>query len=627
MTSCIVSPASLNGFIVFAHNYARKTCSVCQFHVHACTYLSPPPQLCLAAAPILLTTPYLRQHPLHLRQHPDSGNEEYDGKDCADEGGGASRQGAAGRCVGGALSHAVRSVAQAAGIRAACSLGSGVGARVPASNAGHQSVGLSISSRRRRSSDQPEGKKMLGEHESLSSHRLSGKMWSGIRGDASKREAAAKCEVPHLDDERSRERRQYQGSGTARSRGDDSGGGKLVAGGEHSAGKEADREEEQVFAGYSFLLEGGFAQFVEDRSSVIALATLIRNAGGRILETCTVKGSSRRPDVDYVVRPVWSGAGGTQRSTDDGRSGAGIDCLDLDSSDWLQPYDHLDGKTREHARLGSFQSAPVVRPEGGSKGGGRRVSSQQGRVVGTAVVSEYWVRKCATIGKLLSVHDIFLHRPLAEYGVRPAAIDQLLECFRGRHICLTGVYGKEKRFYKWFITAVLHARCHYVLAAKKTEYLITKCADATAIEDMENEKIRVARKHNIPIHDLDWLELKVYETLQPTPYASPSPVPVTEESMEGSSMALSASRALPDEMADPGGVSSNQGRRASEEGAGGADGSDGGEATAESEGRVHGVDDDRVEETDEDETCADVAPGAALGICRVIWYLERRCVV
>lgn len=38
MTSRIVSPASLHGFIAFAHKYARKPCSVCQFHVRACTY-------------------------------------------------------------------------------------------------------------------------------------------------------------------------------------------------------------------------------------------------------------------------------------------------------------------------------------------------------------------------------------------------------------------------------------------------------------------------------------------------------------------------------------------------------------------------------------------------------------
>lgn len=78
----------------------------------------------------------------------------------------------------------------------------------------------------------------------------------------------------------------------------------------------------------------------------------------------------------------------------------------------------------------------------------------------------------------------------------------------------TGLHGAEKRFYKWFITAVLGARCHNDFSRKKTEFLIAK---PTAVE---SEKMQMARKHGVPVQPLEWLEAKVEEECTHTQVSS-----------------------------------------------------------------------------------------------------------
>ena len=38
-----------------------------------------------------------------------------------------------------------------------------------------------------------------------------------------------------------------------------------------------------------------------------------------------------------------------------------------------------------------------------------------------------------------------------------------------KHMCLTGIHGREKRFFRWLINVVLCLRCPYVLSGKHTD--------------------------------------------------------------------------------------------------------------------------------------------------------------
>ncbi len=172
-------------------------------------------------------------------------------------------------------------------------------------------------------------------------------------------------------------------------------------------------------------------------SGIPGLREVIERAGGCVVggqrapgvcAACTPCSTCPRcPPVDYEVFPVWP----------------------------LSPA-HMPGCEHEQrgVRAEDLGRAPLVacqRCKMLEGKDGRRLQTRKtaGGVTGTVQVSEFWVRKCAALGERIAVASLKLHLP---YSL--AQVEDKLVPLRGLHVCLSGVHGQEKRFYKWFITQV-----------------------------------------------------------------------------------------------------------------------------------------------------------------------------
>jgi len=196
------------------------------------------------------------------------------------------------------------------------------------------------------------------------------------------------------------------------------------------------------------------------------LCEVIERAGGRVVGTgrglldgYTGWGAcpkcNRCPPVDYEVYPVWPLPRPSEQGREREHAGEPLDQATLRAAgESLAPL------------AAACQRCKALEARGAAAGGKPR-----GGATGTVQVSEFWVRKCATLGERVSVASQQLHLPNSLPSLPPQQSAEL-RSMRGAHVCLSGVHGQEKRFYKWFITQVLPVLSLCISSASYTRCLI-----------------------------------------------------------------------------------------------------------------------------------------------------------
>jgi hypothetical protein len=206
-------------------------------------------------------------------------------------------------------------------------------------------------------------------------------------------------------------------------------------------------------------------------NGIPGLCEVIERAGGRVVRTgrglldgwAPCPKCNRCPPVDYEVYPVWP----LPRPSEQGR----------EREHAGEPLDQgtgapLDQETPRAAGeslpplAAACQRCKALEARGTAAGGKAR-----GGATGTVQVSEFWVRKCAALGERVGVASQQLHLPNSLSSLPPQQSAEL-RSMRGAHVCLSGVHGHEKRFYKWFITQVLPVLSLCLSSASYTRRLI-----------------------------------------------------------------------------------------------------------------------------------------------------------
>ena len=174
-------------------------------------------------------------------------------------------------------------------------------------------------------------------------------------------------------------------------------------------------------------------------SGIPGLRQVIERAGGCVVAGQRAPGAraacarcptcSRCPPVDYEVFPVWP-----------------LSPAYLGEQGCEHEQRGVEGEDLDRVALAACQRCKVLE---GKDARGAETCKTGGGVTGTVQVSEFWVRKCAALGERVAVASLRLHLP---YSL-PQVEDKLAP-LRGLHVCLSGVHGQEKRFYKWLITQV-----------------------------------------------------------------------------------------------------------------------------------------------------------------------------
>eukprot|EP00960_Hanusia_phi_P001393 39437-Hanusia_phi.AAC.1 len=111
---------------------------------------------------------------------------------------------------------------------------------------------------------------------------------------------------------------------------------------------------------------------------------------------------------------------------------------------------------------------------------------------GVQLASEYWVRKCAAVGKRFPLSSSPLHKPLRRE--KPSAELQSLS------VCVSGVYGHEKNLVRW-LTEQVGGSFVEKMSRKSTSHLVL-VAEAQA----GREKAIKAKEWGIGMTSLAWLE-------------------------------------------------------------------------------------------------------------------------
>jgi hypothetical protein len=133
-----------------------------------------------------------------------------------------------------------------------------------------------------------------------------------------------------------------------------------------------------------------------------------------------------------------------------------------------------------------YEVTPLAQATFGCRGMSRSSSSRR------ETVSEYWVRKCCALEKVLPPRSHKLYQPLNRpLEIQGAQIPQL---------CVSGMHGAAKRLVFW-LAAQCSMRIQLDLDRKRTTHLIT-CTHG----DTLSEKQHKAAKWKINITSLAWLE-------------------------------------------------------------------------------------------------------------------------
>jgi len=254
-----------------------------------------------------------------------------------------------------------------------------------------------------------------------------------------------------------------------------------------------------VFEGFTFMLcemdvvatgAPSAASVVVSATGLTATGTLIGKGGAASHGDGRGGGAGSRgngiPGLFEVIERAGGRVVGTGRGLLDGRTG----CAPCPKCNRCSPVDYEvypvwplsrpseQGREREQGRAAreSLDHAPLAAACQGCKvleARGAAACTRQGGATGTVQVSEFWVRKCAALGERVSVASLQLHLPNSLPSLPPEQAAKL-RSMRGTHVCLSGVHGHEKRFYKWFITQVLPA-----LSLKKPQPLFDSSASCT----------------------------------------------------------------------------------------------------------------------------------------------------
>ena len=145
------------------------------------------------------------------------------------------------------------------------------------------------------------------------------------------------------------------------------------------------------------------------------------------------------------------------------------------------------GQAQGDAQQASAQqaSAPAT-----TFGVGRFVSRSNGSK--RATVSEYWVRKCCAVKKLLPPDSHKMYKPLNRALVVEGCGDLAF--------CISGMHGASKRVVLW-LAEQCNLRVEADLTKKRTTHLI-----ACMPLDGPSEKLEKAKKWKIKVASLAWLE-------------------------------------------------------------------------------------------------------------------------
>jgi len=133
-----------------------------------------------------------------------------------------------------------------------------------------------------------------------------------------------------------------------------------------------------------------------------------------------------------------------------------------------------------------YEVTPLAQATFGCRGMSRSSSSRR------ETVSEYWVRKCCALEKVLPPRSHKLYQPLN----RPLEIQGA----QNPQLCVSGMHGAAKRLVLW-LAAQCSMRIQLDLDRKRTTHLIT-CTQG----DTLSEKQQKAAKWKINITSLAWLE-------------------------------------------------------------------------------------------------------------------------